>query len=143
MRRAMSLLIAFSLAAIAAGCSISDSISSPFEWSSASSASSSRSSSRSREDYQNDVAGYTQAQVQSGGDFDSFTRGLSRVAAQHGVSNWESDDDTYMGIGQGLKRAGLNEIQLDVWKTNLSKGDASKASAIQKGYDAPLPRKGS
>lgn len=141
MRSATSLLLVSSLAAIAAGCSISDSVSSPFEWSSASSASSSRSSSRGREDYQNDVAGYTQAQVQSGGDFDTFTRGLGRVAAQHGVSNWESDNDTYVGIGQGLKRAGVNQTQVDVWKTNLSKGDQSKASAIQTGYDAAPPRK--
>lgn len=140
MRSAASLLLVSSLAAIGAGCSISTSVSSPFEWSSDSSASSSASSSRDRaEEYRNDVAGYTQAQVQSGGDFDTFTRGLGRVAAQHGVSNWESDTDTYVGIGQGLKRAGMTQTQVDVWKTNLSKGDASKAAAIQRGYDAPTP----
>lgn len=140
MRSAASLLLVSSLAAIGAGCSISTSVSSPFEWSSDSIASSSRSSSRDRgEEYRNDVAGYTQAQVQSGGDFDTFTRGLGRVAAQHGVSNWESDTDTYVGIGQGLKRGGMTQTQVDVWKTNLSKGDASKAAAIQKGYDAPTP----
>jgi hypothetical protein len=140
MRSVVSVLLVSSIAAVAAGCSISDSVSSPFSWSSDSVASSSRSSSRNRaEDYRNDVADYTQAQVQSGGDFTTFTRGLSSVAAKHGVSDWESDDNTYVGIGQGLKRAGATQTQVDVWETNLSHGDKSKASAIQSGYDSTQP----
>src|SRR5258706_6234518 len=126
MRGAAPVLVVWSFAAIAAGCSILDSISSPFSWSSDSIASSSRSSSRNRsEDYRNDVANYTQAQVQSGGDFPTFTRGLSQIAAKHGVSDWESDSNTYVGIGQGLKRAGVTQTQVDVWGTNLSHGDKS------------------
>ena len=125
-----------SLVAVASGCSFSDSVSSPFSWSSDSVASS-RSSSRNRaEDYRTDVADYTAAQVQSGGDFTTFTRGLSGIAAKHGVSDWESDSNTYVGIGQGLKRAGATQTQVDVWATNLSHGDHSKASAIQTGYDS-------
>jgi hypothetical protein len=140
MRSAVSVLQVSLLAAVAAGCSISDSISSPFSWSSDSIASSSRSSSRNRaEDYRNDVADYTQAQVQSGGDFPTFTRGLGAIAAKHGVSDWESDSNTYVGIGQGLKRAGVTQTQVDVWETNLSHGDKSKASAIQSGYDSTPP----
>jgi len=137
---------AVSLAAsliVLAGCSISESISksvsSPFEWSSDSVASSSGSSSRTRADYVNDVRDYTQAYVKSGGDFDTFTRGLGQIAAKHGVSNWEADNDTYVGIGQGLRQAGVTSMQLDVWKSNLSRGDASKAAAIQKGYDSYRP----
>lgn len=142
MRTAASLLAA-SLVILAAGCSISESvsksISSPFEWSSDSIASSSGSSSRARADYISDVRDYTQAYVKSGGDFDTFTQGLSQIAERHGVSDWESDNDTYVGIGQGLKKAGSTSVQLSVWKTNLSKGDASKAAAIQKGYDSYHP----
>ena len=136
-------LLATCLLIAAAGCSISESISksvsSPFEWSSDSSASSSASSSRTRANYVSDVRDYTQAYVKSGGDFDSFTRGLSDIAAKHGVSNWESDTDTYDGIGQGLRKAGATAMQLEVWKTNLAKGDASKAAAMQKGYDSYHP----
>src|SRR3982751_520168 len=103
MRRTVLLLGAV-LLPVATGClssseSISKSISSPFEWSSASSASSSRSSSRGRESYRDDIRDYTAAYVQSGGDYTTFTRGLSSVAAKHGVSDWESDNDTYEGIG--------------------------------------------
>lgn len=137
MRNLVPLLLGSSLVLLATGCSISTSSSSPFEWSSDSSASSSGSSSRDRSaEYRNDVRDYTAAYVQSGGDFDAFTRGLTNVAAKHGVSNWESDTNTYVGIGQGLKKAGVTPMQLDVWKTNLSQGDSSKAAAIQKGYDS-------
>ena len=134
MRIATSLLLG-SLVLIAAACSISTSVSSPFEWSSDSSASSSGSSSRERDEYRADVRDYTQAYVNSGGEFDNFTRGLSNIASKHGVSNWESDTDTFVGIGMGLRQAGVTSAQLEVWKTNLAKGDASKASAMQKGYD--------
>jgi len=137
MRAIASLLLGSSLVLLLGGCSISESSSNPFEWSSDSTGSSSGSSSRNRgEEYRNDVRQYTQAYVQSGGDFDTFTHGLSGIASKHGVSNWESDDNTYVGIGQGLKQAGVTTMQLDVWKTNLSKGDAKKAAAIQKGYDS-------
>jgi hypothetical protein len=139
--RKVSVLCLGSSLALLAGCSISESISksvsSPFEWSSASIGSSSRSSSPNRaEDYRTDVRDYTSAYVKSGGDFDAFTRGLSGIASQHGVSNWESDTDTYIGIGQGLRKAGVTPTQLEVWKSNLAKGNASTAAAIQKGYDS-------
>lgn len=140
MRNLAFLCLGSSLVLGTAGCSISESISksvsSPFEWSSASSASSSGSSPNRSEAYRNDVRDYTQAYVKSGGDFDTFTRGLSNIASKHGVSNWESDDNTYVGIGQGLKKAGVTAMQLEVWKTNLAKGDASQAAAMQKGYDS-------
>src|SRR5262245_44452232 len=123
---------------LVAGCgSLSKSSSSPFESSSASSESSSRSSSPERgQAYRDDVREYTQAYVKSGGDYASFSSGLSGIASKHGVSNWEADTNTYVGIGEGLKQAGVTPMQLEVWKANLSGGDPTKASAIQKGYDS-------
>ena len=116
------------------GCSISDSVSSSFESSSASFASSSGSSSRDRESYRNDVRDYTSAYVKSGGQFDQFTRGLDSIAKKHGVSDWEADQDTYVGIGAGLKAGGQTPEQFEVWKSNLAGGDATKAASMQKGY---------
>lgn len=118
-----------------AGCSISDSISASFESSSASLASSSGSSSRDRASYRNDVRDYTSAYVKSGGQFDNFTRGLDSIAKKHGISDWESDQDTYAGIGAGLRAGGQTAEQFEVWKTNLAGGDATKAAAMQKGYN--------
>ena len=139
MRKVAVLLLGSSLALLT-GCSISESVSksvsSPFEWSSASSGSSSGSSPNRAADYRADVRDYTSAYVKSGGDFDAFSRGLGDIASKHGVSNWESDDDTFVGIGQGLRAAGVSPTQLEVWKSNLAKGNAGKAAAIQKGYDS-------
>jgi hypothetical protein len=120
-----------------AGCSISDSVSASFDSSASSvssSGSSSGSSSADRESYRNDVRDYTDAYVKSGGQFESFTRGLTEIATKHGVSDWEADQDTFVGIGTGLKKAGVTPTQLEVWKTNLANGDATRAASIQKGY---------
>ena len=137
MRHRRLTLLMLVLLAAPFGCSIStsisDSISSPFE----SSASSSRSSSPERgESYQVDVRDYTVAYVRSGGDFTKFMDGLGGLAQKHGITNWEADSNTYIGIGRGLKKAGVTTVQLEVYKTNLSKGDPQKASDIQKGFDA-------
>jgi len=140
MRIVTSLFLATWLVLMGTGCSISESISrsvsSPFEWSSSSSASSSASSGAREEAYRNDVRDYTAAYVQSGGEYSAFTRGLGNIASKHGVSDWESDDNTWVGIGQGLKKAGQTPAQLSVWKTNLTNGDAHKAAAMQQGYDS-------
>jgi hypothetical protein len=119
------------------GCSISesvsDSISSPFESSSASSRSSSPEG--RAESYQSDVRDYTIAYLRSGGDFSKFMNGLGGLAQKHGVTNWEADSNTYVGIGRGLKRAGVTPMQLEVYKTNLAMGDPQKAASIQQGFD--------
>lgn len=125
----------------AAGCSFSDSstsisksISSPFQSSSASSPA-------GAEAYQNDVADYTYAYVISAGKPDTFMKGLSSVAERDGISNWEADDSTYIGIGKGLRKAKFNQTQIDAFATNVSGGDAKKTKLIQKGYEMPEPKK--
>jgi len=125
----------------AIGCSFSDSstsisksISSPFESSSASSRG-------GAEAYQNDVADYTHAYLISGGQFDAFMKGLANVAERHGVSNWEADDATYIGIGQGLGKAKFTQTQVDVFAKNVTNGDAKKTKLVQQGYDSVPQRK--
>lgn len=108
--------------------SISNSISSPFASSSA--------SSPGGEAYQNDVADYTYAHFISSNQFDVFWKGLANVAERHGITNWEADDATYLGIGRGIRRAKLSQTQLDVMAKNLSGGDAKKMKLIQQGYDS-------
>ena len=119
----------------AIGCSFSDSsvsisksISSPFTSSSA--------SSPSAEAYQNDVADYTYAHVISSGQVDTFMKGLGSVAERHGVTNWEADDATYIGIGQGLGKAKFTQTQVDVFAKNVTNGDAKKTKLVQQGYDS-------
>ena len=135
-REAMLVAGAIMLLLPMSGCSISnsisDSVSSPFKWSS----DSSRSSSRDKEAaYQGDVRDYTEAYVRSSSDIEAFQKGLASLATKHGITNWEADQATYLGIGEGLGKAQVTDVQLEVYKTNLSGGDAVKASAIQNGYE--------
>ena len=126
-----------------AGCSFSDSSKSSSESSASSSdssASSSGSSAARKNSYIKDVAGYTQAYAKSGGQYDGFTRGLSGIAEKHGVSDWENDPDTYTGIGAGLRQANVPQAQFEVWKQNLTDGNATKAAAMQKGFDNATPK---
>jgi hypothetical protein len=36
---------------------------------------------------------------------------VTRVAEAHGISDWESIDATWLGIGTGLRQAGMSEPQ--------------------------------
>ena len=132
--RPLALALAVSVVAVSA-CSFSDSsesisksVSSPFK-------SSSDSSGDSQAAYQEDVRDYTAAYVRSGGQFDAFERKIGSVAAQHGITDWELNQGTYLAIGQGLRKGGLKPIELAAWKSNLARDDLSRAELIQKGYD--------
>lgn len=125
----------------AAGCSISQSsvsISESIGTSSESFSTSSASSSRTDTDrYREDVAQYTQAYVQSGGRYDAFQRTLAELARTRGISDWEDSQATWVGVGQGLARAGVSEMALDTWKTNLAGDDEAKRRAIERGFRHP------
>jgi hypothetical protein len=126
-----------------AGCSFShssksssDSVSGSSESVSGSSRSSSGSSSPESEQarYEQDVADYTEAYVISGGSDGGFLRGVGDIAEKRGISDWESHERTWEGIGRGLARVHVSEVQLDVYKANWSGGDPTKVKAIEKGY---------
>jgi len=112
--------------------SISDSVSSPFKWSSDSS---SRSSDERKESYQHDIRNYTEVHARSDNDVAGFTRGLASISEQHGITNWEADTSTYIGIGEGLAKAKVPQIKVDAYKATLSQDDSVKTAAIQKGYE--------
>jgi hypothetical protein len=40
-----------------------------------------------------------------------LVRDVTRVAEVHGISDWESVDATWLGIGTGLRHAGMSEPQ--------------------------------
>ena len=129
--------IAALLAMVVSGCSlsyssksISDIISSPIKSSSKSSGSSSP-----EQAYQVDVADYTAAYIKSGGDTSKLKAGISGVAEKRGITDWENNKGTYEGLGEGLKRAGVNQPTLDGYKSTLATTDEQR-SWIQEGYDS-------
>jgi len=104
--------------------------------SSGSSASSSGSSSPSSREgpYRNDVRDYTAEWALSGGDASGFRAGIAPIAEKYGITNYESDQLTYVGIGQGLKKAGIRGERYSQIKGMLAAGNAEADGWIDKGY---------
>jgi hypothetical protein len=130
-------IIAVALAAAAvAGCSfidssesISKSVSGSFESSSSSSPGDSESA------YRDDVRDYTYAYVRSGGSAGDFDKGLGEMAKKHGISSWEADRATWIGVGEGLAKARVSRAELEAYKRTLGGADPDHMAAIEKGYE--------
>ena len=141
--RACLLAGAAGLAALGSGCSfsassasISDSIASSSESVSNSVSSvSSSSPESSASKYRKDVESYTQAFVVSGGSDSAFLSGIGELAGKRGITDWEADDDTWIGIGRGLGKTKIDSVQLGVYQKNWTGGDPAKMKLIQKGFD--------
>ena len=128
------------------GCSISDSVGS-ISRSSESFSDSSKSSSKSSEGdsktvdnnvYENEVKDFTATYLRTNPnltDRDSFMKGISDVASQHGIVDWEANPKTYRGIGKGLKKAKISDAQYELYKKKFSDGDHGKMDDIQEGYE--------
>jgi hypothetical protein len=130
--------VILALPLIAAGCSFSDS-SGSLSDSTSSIVSSPSSVSDKDKKYEEDVSEYTMAYVKSShtdADYASYQKGLSDIAAKAGINNWDQEPKTYIAIGKGLKKAGLEGIAYETYKKNLANSDQKKMDNIQKGYES-------
>jgi hypothetical protein len=128
----------FGLSIAINGCSFSDSSGSISDSTSSIISSPSSVSGKSKK-YQNEVADYTMAYVKStqpGADYNTFLKGVSDIAAKEGITNWDQDSLTYMGIGVGLKKANVEGIAYETYKKNFAGGDSKKMEEIQDGYES-------
>lgn len=57
--------------------------------------------------YQSDLGQYTVVALSAGASTEDFLHGIQRVAAEHGISDWAGTKTTYLGIGAGLREAGV------------------------------------
>jgi len=125
----------------AAGCFKSSTFQASSESSSDSSSSFSKSSSgddkSDTQAYERDVRDATARQAAAGvPDVRGVERDVGAVAASHGITDWEQDPHTYVGIGQGLAKAGVEEPELGRFTTALSHTDPRYRDWIRAGYDA-------
>lgn len=123
----------------ASSASISDSIAqSSKSVSDSISSSSPDGSSESEQAYREDVRDYTVAALKAGREGPAFESGLADVAEQHGITNWEADAATFVGIGEGLGRAGASPETARGFADEMgaSSGRVPAGELIQKGYDA-------
>ena len=146
----LSLCSLFSLS----GCSISNSVGSVSDSSgsiaksSESISDSSKSSSNGSEKekkktvddkrYENEVQDFTVTYLRTNAshtDQNGFMEGISDVASQNGIVDWEANPKTYRAIGKGLKKAKVSGSQYELYKRKFANGDTGKMDDIQEGYD--------
>jgi len=141
--RLVSLRLTFCLIAAGitvSGCSISYSVgkSSDSVQSISESSSPSDSADSANKTYRSDLSNFTAIAVKSGKSAEDFLRGLSHVAEEFGITHWERERATYLGIGAGLRQAGVKEAeltQLGFIKT-LTAQEPQTMNTILEGYQS-------
>ncbi len=129
-------LLLIGLVLFSVGCSFSTSARSASDSSDSSESSSRSSTSKERHSrYREDVRTYVAAHAHSPGGSGAFERQLGELAQRHGITNWEDDETTFVGIGEGLREAGVDEVLFETFKARFSRSDSLKIQAIQQGYD--------
>lgn len=140
MRNLVVPIVIVVFAAYTAGCSFvesskssskssessSDILSSPFTSSSGSSS--------PENAYREEVKDFTASFVKGGGDGAKLKQEIGEVAEKRGISDWETNEATYVGIGKGLHKAGLKQAELDGYKAAIAENDRQR-EWIQDGYD--------
>ena len=125
-------------ALVGTGCAISESFSnssnSISESVSNSSNSSSNSSSGGDGAYHRDVSAYILAWVEAEAEPEALWQELSRIAAAHGVVDWEDWPATYAAVGAGLREAGLDEAAARQLGERIFGPDPRIQSALLEGY---------
>ncbi|GBF50587.1 hypothetical protein LPTSP4_21130 [Leptospira ryugenii] len=61
-------------------------------------------------------------------------RELQNIAMKHGISNWQGQSVTYVGIGKGLRLAGAKESEFLALKDTLALQNQSIAKHLEEGY---------
>ena len=126
-------LLFLCLAAAGTGCQmLSDSSASSVSVSSISA--SLGSSSAAMTGYGANVTSMTVAFVESGATGNHFLRDLGRVAHEHGISDWEAEPDTYLAIGIGLRRGGLDEAGAHAFGHRFFGDDPRASELLLQGY---------
>jgi hypothetical protein len=86
--------------------------------------------------YQRDIRAYAAYFANTGGSSQDFLRGLGAVAAEHGVTHWESRPDTHRAIGEGLRDGGVSPAELDALTARATEADPAVLALVREGYAA-------
>jgi hypothetical protein len=141
-----AMFVAGLVALLGTGCLSSSTLQGSSESSSDSSGSGSRSSASSsrsssggddeRAAYHRDVRDYAATLAASQPEAARVERDLGAIAHEHGVLDWERDDETYRDIGSGLADAGVGSERLDALADSISGGSERRRQLIEEGFAA-------
>ncbi|PJZ43401.1 putative lipoprotein [Leptospira kmetyi] len=84
--------------------------------------------------YLKDVRDLTAMHIENGFQEIEFKNDLSTLAMQNGLTNWKSLRVTYLGIGSGLKKAGVSEEKFQTFVSALGTSKPEVIESIRKGF---------
>ena len=84
--------------------------------------------------YEEDVAAVTVLYVSREKTTDDYQRQVTNIAKNHGISDWEQEQSTYIGMGKGLRRAGVSKDSISNLPYFRAMADSSNYSEVIKGY---------
>jgi hypothetical protein len=88
-----------------------------------------------KESYQRDLRQYAAAFVQSGGTQTDFLRGVTRIAENHGIANWEAEPATPYAIGQGMREGHVSERDMQAFCNEVG-SDTTAAKLAYEGWQS-------
>ncbi|MBU0960759.1 MAG: putative lipoprotein [Proteobacteria bacterium] len=85
--------------------------------------------------YEEDIAAVTVLYVSREKNNDEFQRKVASIAKNHGISDWEQENSTFLAMGKGLRRAGVAEESIGNLPYFRSIAGTSKYAEVLKGYN--------
>ncbi|MBP7283389.1 MAG: putative lipoprotein [Leptospiraceae bacterium] len=83
--------------------------------------------------YRMDIRDLTAIYYKTGFDKE-FHSDLAQIAQKNGILNWESDSLTYIGIGEGLKKANVNEYEFKTFLKEIEPSRTELRKSLSEGY---------
>ncbi len=84
--------------------------------------------------YEEDIAAVTVLYVSQEKNNDEFQRNVAGIAKNHGITDWEQEESTFLAMGKGLRRAGVAEDSIGNLPYFRSIAGSSNYSLLVKGY---------
>lgn len=110
--------------------------SSPSRWSSQSSGGGGEAPAEDESAYRKDVRTTVAAVAQGGGGGFEVMRRVGPVAAEHGITDWEGNPETYRAIGAGLAQGGLSVDSFAQVSRDISAGSEVRSKLLLEGYSS-------
>ena len=84
--------------------------------------------------YTEEVVVVTDFYVSRTENSEEFQRHITDIAGNHGITDWENEDATFVAMGKGLKRAGVNEENIASLPYFATIAKSPKYALLLKGY---------
>ncbi|EPG76270.1 hypothetical protein LEP1GSC058_1256 [Leptospira fainei serovar Hurstbridge str. BUT 6] len=84
--------------------------------------------------FRRDVETLTAIHLNNGLVSDEFEADLASLARKNGINNWRSSEVTYLAIGRGMRKAGVETDRFNSFAQEFAVSRPEVAKALRKGY---------